>query len=156
MRLDRRGHHSPCCLLTMSNEVRGASPAVVCRGSLGGERAKGSDSCSDIGKTWCVDAASQRGGIAYSSHLPPEGEEREAAQQQPTRHHRRVPKTGELTTRGEPPISHTRGRDPAGSLSPQYNKSVLGFPLSNKILGQDSVCVCRCSAPEGEEQQSVT
>ena len=34
--------------------------------------------------------------------------------------------TGELTTKGEPPISHTRGRDPAGSLSPQYKSGHVG------------------------------
>ena len=34
--------------------------------------------------------------------------------------------TGEFTTKGEPPISHTRGRDPAGSLSPQYKSGHVG------------------------------
>ena len=34
--------------------------------------------------------------------------------------------TGELTTKGEHPISHTRGRDPAGSLSPQYKSGHVG------------------------------
>ena len=34
--------------------------------------------------------------------------------------------TGELTTRGEPPISHTRGGDPAGRLSPQHKSGHAG------------------------------
>ena len=91
----------------------------------------------------CVDAASRRGGVAFPSHLSklsvcrcsvPEGRgslvistrrRREGGSPHATTGGSQS--TGELTTRGEPPISHTRGGDPAGSLlSPQHKSGHAG------------------------------
>ena len=41
--------------------------------------------------------------------------------------------TGELTTKGEPPISHTRGRYLAGSLSPQYKSGHVGSGIEARF-----------------------